>query len=375
MLGNLRWAALLPVVVACTEPVEPEPDVSFIAISVNYDSCGLAHDGGLYCWGESELIPTPKPYPGSRYVRISAGSGHVCGLTDAGVLSCGGANGSGQLGDNTTLDRAAPVAVAIPGARSVAAVATGTYHTCAVATDGTAWCWGKNATGQLGDGTTSDRYLPVPVAAPGQVFDAIAANEYHTCALTVDGQAWCWGLNDTGQLGIGLATHTEPVPVPVSMPGLAFATIALGISHTCGLTDAGNVWCWGFNHRGRLGDGTTINRSFPVLALNTDQVPYSAITAGRDHTCALTSLGSAYCWGRGALGATGLGHTEDKHRPTAVVMPSGTTFTGLSGGFAHTCAVDNRGGAWCWGWNDAGRLGDGTTIDRLVPTRVAEAAR
>src|SRR5438128_186280 len=199
------------------------------------------------------------------FTAVSAGGRHTCGVTAAGAAYCWGTNGSGQLGDGTTTERSIPALVG-RGVRFTAVSAAGSQgaddgHTCGVTTAGAAYCWGLNNYGQVGDGSTTTRSSPARVAG-GMRFTAVSAGGMHTCGITAGGGAHCWGLNSDGQLGDGSTTNRSS---PVSVAGgLSLVAVNAGGRHTCGLTASGAAYCWGQNGIGQLGDGTRTNRSSPV---------------------------------------------------------------------------------------------------------------
>lgn len=298
------------------------------------------------------------------------GHDHTCALRAAGAAWCWGDNAFGQVGDGTSAQwRLAPVPVV--GGLAFARIASAAYatHSCALTTAGVAYCWGLNSTSQLGTGTAVDQSAVPMAVAGGRSYAALGVGSEHACALEAGGAAWCWGRNTNGQLGDGTWTERGS---PVLVPGApAFARVAAGGAHTCALTSAGAAWCWGDNYRGQLGDGTREERTAPVTVLG--GLAFTAIAAGREHTCGLTAAGAAYCWGMngfdGQSGRLGDGTTSDRLVPTAVA--GGLAFVQISAGGDHTCARTLAGLAYCWGDNTNGQLGDGTTTDALVPTAVA----
>jgi alpha-tubulin suppressor-like RCC1 family protein len=292
--------------------------------------------------------------------QVAAGRYHTCALTTGGDVLCWGRNGYGQLGDGTNVNKRTPTAVPGP-AGGVTALAAGDGHTCALTVSGGVVCWGWNVYGQLGDGTTTDRWTPTPVWGLASGIAAIAAGDDHTCALTTGGGVMCWGRNAYGQLGDWTTTNRS---VPTQVWGLesGIAALAPGSSHTCALTTGGGVECWGANSNGQVGDGTNTQRLTPTGFFTSG---IAAISAGGWHTCALVA-GSALGWGDNVNGQVGDGTTTDRWTPTAVSDPV-SVFAAIDAGEYHTCALTTGGAVKCWGRNDNGQLGDGTTTQRLTP--------
>ena len=299
-------------------------------------------------------------------MAVASGGWHTCGLTQGGAVRCWGWNNYGQIGDGTPTWRLSPVAVV--GLGAAAAIATGGGdHTCVITTGGSAWCWGQNGQGQLGNGTTTNRTLPAIVTSPITGWDAIEAGTTHTCAVTTLGGARCWGWNNTGQLGDGTTT-TSSTPVTVSGLGSGVTAITAGHAHSCAITSAGALWCWGSNGYGQLGDGTTTDRLTPVAVSGLDR-GVVAVSAGYGHTCAVTGAGAVLCWGWNNYGQLGDGTTTDRLTPTAVSGLGSGGEDVTAGGF-HTCALAASGAMSCWGSNMYGQVGDGTTVQRATPAAV-----
>ncbi len=292
---------------------------------------------------------------------IAAGGRHSCAVVSAKVI-CWGANDRGQLGngDNESRDVPAPVSSDL----DFTMVTTGNSHSCALARGGDAYCWGSDERGQLGDATTTSRSAPTRVAT-NQNFRVLRAGLNHTCGLSTGGDALCWGSNDKGQLGDGSGSAMRSSPAVVS-GGLRFVSLSAGWYHSCGISGDGVAYCWGQNTNGQLGNGTRNDSRTPVAV--SVPVKFTSISAGGTHTCAVSDAGDVYCWGHNNFGQLGSSGTTDQAVPTRV--ETGTKFASVSVGGVHSCARTRNGQAWCWGRNLYGQLGDGTNANRDVPTRV-----
>ena len=299
--------------------------------------------------------------------RVASGLNFTCAVRSTGAVQCWGRNSSGQLGDGSTHTRYYPVSV--PGITSATAVVAGDNHACALVAGGGVRCWGLNSSGQLGDGTTSSRLTPISVSGVSNAV-AITAGRLHTCARLANGTARCWGANGSGQLGDG-TTVNRPTPVAVQSLGayLGVVGISAGFSHTCAVLTGGTVRCWGANSYGQLGNGTVTDSTTPVLAGSlSDVVEVSAAWRGY-HTCARRTNNTLFCWGYNGYGQLGDGSSTDRSSPVQVGGVTNAVSIG-AGGF-HTCARLTNGNTSCWGWNGNGQLGDGSYSNRVSPVTVS----
>jgi alpha-tubulin suppressor-like RCC1 family protein len=357
------------------------PGPGAVALGATH-TCVITDGGAVLCWGANgsgqlglgdaatRLSPAAVPLAGgATAVWIAAGASHTCAVTSAGGVQCWGSNQTGQLGVFGPSASFSPVAVA--GLTAIARVAAGAGHTCALAKTGDVSCWGDNAKGQLG--------IPVsaPVATPTHVnlqgaSAAVATQGDHTCALKApDAHVLCWGANAFGQTG---QSPSQTPSAPGAVNGLLATAIAVGGSHTCAIgavnSGATGVYCWGDRGSGQLGDGATSPAtSVPTLAariLPAGGKPPAAVLAGRAHTCASAGAdGAVVCAGANSTLQAG-GDAPASVQPQGPVLSLGAPIADLQGGGDHGCAV--AGGALqCWGANDHGQLGTGTTLESGAP--------
>jgi len=296
--------------------------------------------------------------------QITAGASHSCALTGTGVAYCWGNNADGKVGIGLRSESVgAPTRIV--GDNMFKSISAGTSLTCALTVDGHAYCWGSGELGQLGAQGPDSLFSAEPVAvAGGQTFVAISTGWEHACALTGDGIVYCWGLNDAGQLG---RTTSEicgyspcgTVPLPIDSD-LRFVKLTAGHDHTCALTATGEAYCWGGNMWGHLGDGTTDDHWWPTRV--TGNLTFESIGGDAARvTCALTSDGATYCWGNNSWGQLGNDEMASSSDPVLVAnAPVFETIGGESDAARYTCGITPTGAVYCWGRNEDGQIGDGT---------------
>lgn len=290
---------------------------------------------------------TVRVAPVWKSVAMGTFAGSTCALAVDGSAFCWGNNGFGVLGDGTTV--ASPVPVRVTGTPPFVKLAVGSFTACGLAADGKAYCWGQGRSGELGDGTRDIRGPGAPVTSPVAFVD-LAAGINHVCARTADGTAYCWGLNDAGQVGSGDTTGSYATPVAVA-GGLKFTRLAAGALHTCGITTTGDTYCWGWGDVGQLGTGV---RSFAVRAPARVAGPQrlAALAPGYLNSCGADAAGQTFCWGV-------------DYGDAPVVYAPAQRFTSISHGLQHVCGVTAARAAWCWGGNFGGELGVGVPADGI----------
>lgn len=329
--------------------------------------CAANVDGRLFCWGANDqgqlgrgttsasegiaAVPVPEP------VRsVAGGYEHTCALGGSGAIYCwGGFEWDNQPGMPRPDPRVRSlVPVRLPFDVPLDSITAGSKHTCALAHDGRAFCWGLNGSGQLGDGTQTTRFTPVEVTG-GHRFASLHAGAFHTCGLTANGTAYCWGHNYEGQLGVGPTVPWFSANPAAVIGGLRFQSIGTGSQHTCGATLSGTAYCWGLNDDAQLGNGGrghyTVATPSPVLTSER----FSSTSAGYTHSCAVSASQQALCWGdayEGQLGTQLLPDPLATFAATPIGGAKGISFTALFSGTYSTCGTTAGGTLYCWGSSD-----------------------
>jgi len=361
---------------------ESSADTHWSAISTGYyHTVALKSDGTLWAWGRNRYgqlgndsdtdkhVPTQEESADNHWSAISVGYYHTVALKSDGTLWAWGRNSSGQLGDNSSDDKLVPTQENSADTHW-SAISAGYYHTVAQKSDHTLWAWGENASGQLGNDTTDDMFVPTQESSTDVHWGSISAGYYHTVALKNDGTLWAWGGNQYGQLGNG-STSNILVPTQESTVSTYWRNVSVGESHTIAIKSDGTLWSWGDNYYGQLGDGSTTSKHAPTQE-STFATNWSTISAGYFHTVAIKSDGTLWAWGRNHRGQLGINSTGEKHVPTQE-SSADTHWIAVAASSSHTVALKDNHTLWAWGSNFSGQLGNGTTDEKHVPTQESSA--
>ncbi|MBU1242755.1 hypothetical protein KKD52_01840 [Myxococcota bacterium] len=326
-------------------------------LEVGGATCGsLGYAGGNLGCGSDCRYDVSACNP---WLAVDAGNNHTCAIAADHSLWCWGDNQYGQLGTGDITDSLVPVAVSGMAA-NVIAVATGGGHTCAIKTGNSLWCWGRNQYGQLGIGSTTDKLTPTLV--PSESFATIRLGSFFSCGIKTNGTVACWGLNASGQVGLSDNNQHSPYTVGAVSGGLA---VGCGGQHACAVNSSGNGYCWGADYIGQLADGT-ISNSYPHQVSIISAVD---LALGETHTCYLSSSAGMFCAGENTSGQLGMGTISSQTSPVAVSGMVNST-RAIDADFKTTCAVKTDGSVRCWGLNDHGQLGTGTLSSSNIPAQV-----
>src|SRR6266566_1350208 len=332
---------------------------------VTYNAIGVQarHHGTTFVTAQLGAVRDSVPLTVLSFTGASDGGGNMCGLSLAGDAYCWGSNYDGGVGDGTRTARPHPVLI---GAGLGLQVLSTDWHTCALDASGRGYCWGYGAEGELGEGspdyaTVSRIPSPVPVAG-GHVFSSIGSGRRHTCAVALNGDAYCWGGNWGGQLGRDTLTSTcwsgtgrcSDWPILVA-GGLQFANVSASTwEHSCGVTTSGDAYCWGSNASGQLGSDSATSTCDPQIPQPCSFVPlrvqggiaFKSVSTGDYFTCGVSTAGDGYCWGYGLNGQLGNGAYNNSTSP--VPVSGGLSFADIRSG-GYSCGLTTGGKLYCWG--------------------------
>jgi len=327
---------------------------------------------GFFAVAALLIASTALPAAATAATQLASGNRHSCELLAGGTVKCWGSNAYGQLGDGTTSDHTLPAPVS--GITAASQISVGSDFSCAALSGGTVQCWGYNGSGQLGNGTVSGSLVPVTVKSSSTAtltgLSQVAAGGNHACALiTSTGGVRCWGNNGYVQLGDGTTidrTYASAAVKTSTGPVTGLTQIVTGQAHACGLYSTGSIRCWGNNDSGQLGNNSTTNTKTAVAVSGITTA--TQITAGGSFTCALLADATVKCWGYNGSGQLGDGTNAGRQVPVSVSGLSGVTR--ITAGPTSVCAATSDGLLYCWGDNSSGQIGDGTLQDQVSPTRV-----
>jgi len=359
-----------------------------VVVAGERHSCALSSlsGGTVSCWGDNSVgqlgdgtntnRSVPTEVPGlSGVSALAAGGDHTCAvIASTGAVKCWGSNSYGQLGNNTTINSSSPVDAldsSLAPLVGIADITGGFEHTCARSTSGGVVCWGRNLMGQLGDGTAVDKSSASPALGFGSNVTQVSAGLAHTCLVTTLKEVWCFGQNTFGALGNNSTTSSS---TGVRAYGIFSATeVSAGPHFSCARLENGAALCWGLNNYGNFGDGSTTPSLVPVSVSNLTNISMIEVGGDKDDstkvTCATESAdGQAKCWGNGIFGALGNGEESQYSVPVNVTGLTGAV--ALATGANHSCAWVNTCDIRCWGYNAQGQLGTGDTTNRTTPVQI-----
>ena len=313
--------------------------------------------------------------------QLTGGGWHTCMLREDGTVMCWGNNYYGQIGVGyrNASGGVNPIDVTLYGGHTARQLSAGGFHNCAILDDGSVACWGYNQDGTLGDGTYSDRYVPVPTLSfgPDVTAELLSSGYYHTCALLSDQSISCWGSNEYGQIGNGEIDGTIGISTPYSVPefssGSNASLVRAGGHATCVVTTDGELFCWGYKAlKGVTNDNSYITTPTHIPHQGTN---VTDVSVGGYHTCSLLENGSVMCWGRNDFGQRGLGYTQSATDPfterATIDFGNNRTALQVSAGTHHSCAILEDWEIVCWGNNTYGQLGNTPSNHESTPVTVS----
>ena len=367
--GDFGAANLVPI------PAQVGVDEDWRQLSLGgYISCAIKLDGSLWCWGESlasaddiALSAPERVNDDIDWRSIDVGTYHACAIKVDGSLWCWGKNLDGQIGIGfSTVDAYVPAPRRVGTDFDWLSVKAGGWHTCAIKTDNSLWCWGYNEYGQLGDSTQFYRDTPFQIGARTDWVD-LTLNGYHTCASNKAGDVYCWGSNGYGELGGGeeprLGTQNSYVPI-LTDNNNNWLEVAAGYGHMCASKTDNSVYCWGVNNAGQLGNQSYFLKAVPTEVVgNRDWRQFDTTSSG-DTACGIKTDNSLWCWGRGVEGQFGNGSSgNDVYSDIPLQVDNAVDWAQIAVAYTHVCAIKMNNSLWCWGESAFGKLGIGSGQD------------
>jgi len=348
-------------------------------------TCAVKTGQTLWCWGGNWDGQVGAPEFGSDFaVPVQVGAGVLwlgveadnafnCAMDTARGIWCWGANYSGQLGIEPfrNIENPSPVNSATDWTN----FAAGGSFACALKSAGALFCWGSNYYGQLGAGLTVDlyTYMSYPVQEYGEASDwaLVSGGGQHACAVKSDDTAYCWGYGNSGQLGRGGIGDSNS---PVQATGSGYDDIAAGYNFSCATTTGGALWCWGEGSNGQMGNGTYTWQNLSPVQESTGSTAWESVAGGAWHACAIRTNDQLWCWGSDNYGQVGIGTSGDNHNTPQHVTAQGDSWAVAAAGYYHTCAIKNDGTLWCWGRDYNGQLGNATYAEKFADPQQAGTA-
>ncbi len=380
-LGDGYSVSRMTPVRVCNFVIESPYSVEIAAVG-NYFSIVIDKtDGSIWSWGfntqgqlgdNSVLCKSvPASIQGSKktFCKIGVGGGNdfLLAIDNTGQVWAWGNNNNGQLGDNSVISRRTPVSIQ-GSKKTFSSITIGAKHTIAIDNNYVLWGWGYNFYGQLGVNSTVSRRTPVSIQGAKKTFCQIKSGNNHTVGIDKNGQIWGWGYNFYGQLGVNSTASDRCTPVSIQGAKKTFCQITAGRNHTIGIDKNGQVWGWGRNGYGQLGDNSITSRLTPISLLGAKKT-FCKINSGADQTIGIDKNGQVWSWGINLLGALGDNSVVSRRTPVSI-LGAKKTFCSILPGNYHAIVVDNYGQVWGWGYNLYGQVGDGTVISRLTPVRI-----
>jgi alpha-tubulin suppressor-like RCC1 family protein len=337
----------------------------------------IKSDGTLWAWGDNDSgqlgdgtttdssVPVQESSHSTDWSSVDAGYYHTVAMKSNGTVWCWGYNNHGQLGNSSTANSSIPVQESSHSTWNM--ISAGGFHTAAIKADGTLWSWGNNIEGEMADGTDSNDRLTPTQESSHSIWNMVSAGGFHTAAIKTNGTLWSWGYTGDGQIG-----NNSVASIHVCLPQQEYShstnwvMLIAGGRYTVAMKSDHTLWAWGNNNFGELGNGDFLDRRVPV-SVDNNSSDWQAFSTGDRHTIATKTNGELWTWGYNTSGQLGNGETTNRHTPVQEDSVSDDWSSLSAGGMAHSTAIRSNGRLWVWGGNSQGQLGDGSTTDNLIP--------